>query len=69
MGKWINISGTPGSAWYVADDTDFGEVAKSVEAGRMIELPLRDGLGGLVLNGERIAAYAYGEDEGLGTNN
>ena len=67
MGKWINISGAPGNAWYVADDTDFGEVQKSIAAGHMIELSLRDGTGGLVLYGERIAAYAYGEDEGLGT--
>ena len=67
MGKWINISGVPGRSWYVADDTDFVEVEKSIQAGLTFELPLRDGLGGLVLNGNRIAVYAYGEDEGLGT--
>jgi hypothetical protein len=67
MGKWINISGAPGTAWYVADTTDFGEVENRIAAGDMIELQLRDGTGALVLRGDRIAAYAYGEDEGLGT--
>ncbi len=62
MGKWINITGKPGEAWYLDDEISLELLEGLSVTNHATSLPLRNG-GTIVVHGSRVSAYLYGEDD------
>jgi hypothetical protein len=61
MSKWITVTGRPADVWHLASDVDLALIDSRLKSSDTVSIPL-EAPGTLVVNGARMAAYAFGED-------